>query len=137
MWVKHIQKQTEKLVLSRMQSFLSAEKRRIVFKSFIESQFKYWVKKSNNKINRLHEKPFRIVYNDYESTYQELLSFIITLSINDQNMRGLAAEIYKVENDLSVGHFKNLFNFKDNYTLHIPSVNTELKGNNLMSILVW
>ena len=52
-------------------------------------------------------------------------------------MHGLAAEIHKVENDLSVGHFKNLFDFKDNYTLHIPSVNTELKGNNLMSILVW
>ena len=28
-------------VFSRMQSFLSAEKRRIIFKSFIESQFKY------------------------------------------------------------------------------------------------
>ena len=28
-------------VLCRMQSFLSAEKRRITFKSFIESQFKY------------------------------------------------------------------------------------------------
>ena len=70
MWVKHIQRQTENLFLSRMRSFLSAEKRRIVLKSFIESQFKYchltWMfcsQKSNNKINRLHEKPFRIVHN--------------------------------------------------------------------------
>ena len=42
----------------------------------------------------------------------------------------LSTEIYKVANDLSVGYFKNLFDFKDKYTLHIPSVNTELKGKN-------
>ena len=29
-----------------------------------------------------------------------------------------------------MGDFKNLFDFKDKYTLHIPSVNTELKGKN-------
>ena len=53
-------------VLSRMQSFLSAENRKIIFKSFIESQFKYcpltWMfcsQKSNNKISRLHEKIFK------------------------------------------------------------------------------
>ena len=40
----------------------------------------------------------------------------------------MATEIYKVANDLSVGDFKNLFGFKDKYTLHIPLVNTELKG---------
>ena len=61
-------------VLSRMRSFLSAEKRKIIFKSFIESQFKYcplaWMfcsQKSNDKINRLHERSPRIVYNDFES----------------------------------------------------------------------
>ena len=50
-------------VLSRMRSFLSSEKRRIIFQSFIESQFKYcsftWVfcsRESNNKVNRLYHK---------------------------------------------------------------------------------
>ena len=42
----------------------------------------------------------------------------------------MAAEICKVANDLSVGDFKNLFDFKDKYTIHIPLVNTELKGKN-------
>ena len=124
-------------VLSRMRSFLSARKRRIVFKSFIESQFKYcpltWMfcsRMSNSKINRLHEKALRIVYNDYQSTYEELLSHDNSFSIHDQNIHCLATEIYKVANDLSVGDFKNLFDFKDKYTLHIPSVNTELKSKN-------
>ena len=80
-------------VLSRMQSFLSAKKRRISFKSFIESQFKYcalnWIfcrRKSNNKINRLHERSLRIVNNDHESIYEEVLSHNNCFSIHDQNM---------------------------------------------------
>ena len=117
-----------------MRSFLSAEKRRIIFKSFIESQCKYCPltcsRKSNNKINKLHERSLRIVNNDYESTYEELLSHNNCFSIHDLNIHCLAAEIYKVANDLSVGDFKNLFNFKDKYTIHIPLVNTELKGKN-------
>ena len=68
-------------VLSRVQSFLSAKKRKVVFNPFIESQFKYcplilmfcsW--KSDDKINRLHERSLRIVYKDFDSSYEELLS---------------------------------------------------------------
>ena len=62
---KHVNKICSKAnikvnVFSRMRSFLSAEKKRIIFKSFIESQFKYcpltWMfsRKTNNKINRLY-----------------------------------------------------------------------------------
>ena len=40
----------------------------------------------------------------------------------------MATETYKVANDLSLGDFKNLFDFKGQYTLHIPLVDTELKG---------
>ena len=32
--------------------------------------------------------------------------------------------------DLSVGDFKNVVDFKEKYTLHIPLVNTKLKGKN-------
>ena len=124
-------------VLSRMRSFLSVEKRKIIFKSFIESQFKYcplvWMfcsRKSNDKVNRLHERSLRIVNNDFESSYEELLSKCNSFSIHDQNIHCLAIEIYKVANGLSAGEFENLFDFKDQYTIHIPSVNTELKGKN-------
>ena len=72
----------------------------------------------------------RIVDNDYESTYQDLLSHNNCFPIHDQNIHRLAAEVYKVFNNLSLGDFKNLFNFKDKYTVHIPLVNTELKSKN-------
>ena len=49
-------------------------------------------------------------------------------------------ETYKVANNMSVGDFKNLFDFKDQYTLHTPLVNTELKGKNSIryfGAVVW
>ena len=134
-------------VISRMRSFLSAEKWKIIFKSFIESQFKYcpltWMfcsRKSNDKINRFHERSLRIVYNDFESSYEELLSKCNSFSIHDQNIHRSAIEIYKVANGVSTGDFANLFNFKDQYTIHIPSVNTELKGKNSIryfGAIIW
>ena len=52
--------------LRRMGRYLSFEKKRILYKSFVESQFKYcplvWMfhsRTSNAKINRLHEKSIK------------------------------------------------------------------------------
>ena len=78
--------------------------------------------KINNKINRLNERSLRIVNDDYEGTYEEILSHNC-FSIHDENIHSLAAKIYKVANDLSVGDFKHLFDFKDKYTLHITLFN--------------
>ena len=93
-----------------MRIFLSAGKRRIMIKSFIESQFKYcpltWVfcsRKSNHKINRLYERSLRIDNNDYENTCKKLLSYNNCFYIHDQKIHCLATEIYKVVYDLSVG----------------------------------
>ena len=58
-------------VLSRLVNSMSLDKRRMVTKTFIESQINYcplfWMFHSrtlNNKINRLHERALRIVYSD-------------------------------------------------------------------------
>ena len=57
--------------LSRMAKLLSFNKRRILFKAFVESQFKYcpivWMfhsRRTNNKINRLNVRALRIVYDE-------------------------------------------------------------------------
>ena len=66
--------------LSRISSFLSFDKKRIIFKALLQSQFKYcplvWMfhsRELNQRINRLHERIIRIVYNDYSSTFEQLL----------------------------------------------------------------
>ena len=66
--------------LGRIANYVPLEKRRIVMKTFIESQFNYcpliWMFHSriiNNKINRLHERALRIVYSDFKSSFEGLL----------------------------------------------------------------
>ena len=70
---KHINnlcaKASQKLnALCRVSSFMSTNKKRLVMKAFISSQFRYcpliWMNYSrtlNNKINRIHERPLRVV----------------------------------------------------------------------------
>ena len=65
-------------VLSRISKFLSFTRRKILMKSFVESQFAYcplvWMfcsKKSNNRINQIHERALRLVYKDSTSTFEE------------------------------------------------------------------
>ena len=54
------------------------KKRRILFKAFIESQFKYcplvWMfqgRQINDKINKLYERALRIVYNDTVTSFEK------------------------------------------------------------------
>jgi len=152
--VSHIcLKANQKLsVLSRMCNFLSLEKRRIIYKSFIESQFKYcplvWFfhsRTSNNRINKLHERALRLVYGDYNSTFETLLEKDNSFTIHFKSIQKLAIEIYKCLNGMSVSDIKDLFpintnRYKDNNDLMIPSVNTELKGKNSLRYLgpvIW
>ena len=66
--------------LSRISSYMSFNKRRLLMKTFTESQFNYcpliWIfhsRRLDNKINNVQEKAPRIIYSDYKSIFQELL----------------------------------------------------------------
>ena len=61
-------------VLSRITPYMNLTKRKLLMNSFFTSHFHYcpivWMchhRTINNKINRLHEKCLRIVYNDNKS----------------------------------------------------------------------
>ena len=67
-------------VLSRITPCMNFTEPKLLMNSFFTSQFNYcplvWMchnRTINNKINRLHEKYLRIVYNDNKSSFQELL----------------------------------------------------------------
>ena len=64
-----------------MAKLLYFNKRRTLFKAFTESQSKYcpilWMshsQRTNNKINRLHERALRIVYDNEFPTFDQLLA---------------------------------------------------------------
>ena len=78
------------------------EKLRTLMKTFIESQFNYcpliWMLHSrtlNNKINRIHERAMRIVYSDYNSSFNELLDKDGSFTIHQGNVQSLTIEIFK------------------------------------------
>ena len=61
-----------------MAKLISFSKRRTVFKAFVESQFKHfpivWMfrsQRTKNKINRLHWRALRIVYDHDISTFDQ------------------------------------------------------------------
>ena len=108
-------------------------------KAFIESQFGYcsliWIfcgRNLNNRINHLHERLLRIVYNDYESSFQELLELDNSVSIHHRNIRLLAIELFKVKYFLSNQIMSELFDLRNN--LFTWSVNVENKCRNHLLI---
>ena len=56
---------------------------------------------NNNKIKHLHERRLRLIYNDKQSSYEELLIKDGTVSIHHRNIQTLAAEMFKVKNEMS------------------------------------
>ena len=94
-------------------------------KAFIESQFAYcqliWMfrqRSSNTRINHLHERALRIVYNDNESTFEDFLKNGNSVSIHHKNIRLLGIELYKVKNSLSTQLMSEIFNLRNkNYNL--------------------
>ena len=85
------------------------QKRRIIMKSFVASQFGYcplfWMfhsRRLNNKVNSIHERAPRITYQDRISTSQELLHKDNSVSIHHRNLQFLATEMFKIHRGLSL-----------------------------------
>ena len=102
--------------LARVTRLLPFHRRREILKTFIESQFSHcplvWMfcsRKMNRKINHIHERALRLVYNDYSSTFNELLIKDKSVCIHYRNLHQLAIEMYKVKNNLSPPFMQELF----------------------------
>ena len=112
-------------------------------KAFIESsQFGYcplvWTfcgREENNRINHLHERALRILYNGYESTFENLLELDNSMSIHHRNIRLLSIELYKVKHNLSnqvMSELSNLWNinydFRSQTDLELGPIYTSAYG---------
>ena len=88
--------------LMRLGRFYNLEQRRLLMKSFVESQFAYsvlvWMfhdRGSNNKINKVHERALRFVYKDDRCSFQELLIRDNSVTIHHRNIHAVAIEMFK------------------------------------------
>ena len=58
-------------------------------------------RRSNSLVNNVHERALRIVSDDHNSSYSELLMTEKEHTIHQQNINVIMKEIYKFENNLS------------------------------------
>ena len=49
----------------------------------------------NNLINNVHKRALRLAYDDYDSSFEDLLIKDSSSLIHQQNLEGLAIEMYK------------------------------------------
>ena len=96
-------------------------KGRILMNASFKTQFNYcpaiWMFHSrtlNKKINRLHDRCLRIIYNDKLSNFEELLHKDNSVSIHHNNIHALAIEMYKVVNDMSPEIMNEVFKQRSN-----------------------
>ena len=85
---------------NRKLSALTRVAKCILYKAFIESQFKYfpltWMfheRQINDKIYKLHERVLMVVYNDTVTSFEELLVKDKTFTIHHQNIQSPAIEM--------------------------------------------
>ena len=102
--------------LSRVSKYMTFNQRKTILASFIIQQFGYcplvWIfhsRKLNNRINQLHERSLRIVYQDEQASFEDLLSRDGSFTIHHHNVQTLCIELYKVAYGISPELMKLVF----------------------------
>ena len=110
---KHIETLCSKVnrkvsAFARLNNYISREQALTVCNTVILSNFNYcpliWLfcnKGANKEIDRTHKRALRILYKDYESSFETLLARSGSNSINIKNLQKLMTEIYKSMNHLN------------------------------------
>ena len=141
--------------LARIAPFININKRCVLMNSFFRSQFNYcpliWIchsRTNNRKINRLHERCLRIIYNDKQSSFIKLLEKDNSVSIHQKNQQMVATEMSKVSNGLSPVLMNDIFKIKGEQTYNLrklsqfyrPKVNFVYNGTQSVPFLrpiIW
>ena len=77
----------------------------------------------NSKINKLHEKALRLVYDYRQSTFEELYNIDKSVTIHHRNLEVLATEWYKVPHGLAPELMNDIFK-KRNVTYNFRKKST-------------
>ena len=106
--------------LARIVPYLNENKRKILMKTFVITFFNYcplvWMycsRKNNKRINNIHERALRIAYNDFSSSFEQLLLKDNTVNIHTKNLQQLATEIYKTIHHENPNFMDEIFNMNE------------------------
>ena len=115
-------KASQKLsALIRLGRFYNFSQRRLLMKSFIESQFGYsrlaWMfhdRGVNNKIDKIQERALRYVYGDDVRSFEDLLEMDGSVKVHHRNIQAMALEMFKVKNGSATEIMNNIFKINRN-----------------------
>ena len=107
--------------ITRVVNYMTIEQTRIIMEAHINSYFGYcplvWMFHSrtmNNRINKIHERALRIVYNDKQSTFNELLRKHNSVTTHIRNIQIMATEAFKVVKGLFSEIIYQVLQLKEN-----------------------
>ena len=140
--------------LARISNYMSIKQKKLIMNAFISSQFSYcpliWMCHNrclHTKINKIHERALRIVYNDNISSFEALLEKDDSVKIHHRNLQHLVIEIYKALNNLSSTLMSELFTLKNNaYNLRggnrlnydaVKTVNNGIESISYLAPKIW
>ena len=109
---KICEKANQKLsALARISKLTTSTQRKKLINSFINSQLicrpLIWMfssKGCDKRINKIHERSLRLILNNYESSFDSLLSTLYEKTIHQRGINVLVTEVFKYLN----GYFPNL-----------------------------
>ena len=113
-------KASQKLnAISRITPYMDSTKKGLATNALFMAQFNYcaliWVchnRKYINKMNRLHERRIRLIYNDKSSSFEDLLESINSInsvSIHYKNLQTLSVKMFKVHTKTSPEIMQEIF----------------------------
>ena len=88
----------------------------------------------NSRINNLHERALRIVYQNKKSDFETLLKNDKSVTIHVRNLHYLVTEVYKVKNNISPEIMREIFHFQENENYNLRS-GTHLASRNMRTTL--
>ena len=121
---------------------------------YFMSQFGYyplvWInhsRKLNNRISGLHKRALSLVYNDFSSSFSELLEKDKPVTTQHRNLQTLAYEIFKIKKNMApeilteiLPRKKSNYSLRNSTTLQGRSVKTVVYGSETMFSLgpkIW
>ena len=84
----------------------------------------------NNRINKIHERALRLVYQNQNLSFSELLELDSAVTIQVRNLQVLVTEIFKVKNNLPPEVMKQVLDFQEPY-YNLHSETSQFRRENI------
>ena len=114
-------KMSQKLcAFSRIRPFLNREEAKMLLTAIVMLNLSYchlismfFSKSANTEINRTNKRALRVLHEDYDSSFEQLLEKDGSITVHQRNLQNLMTEICKTINQINPAYMREFFVEKD------------------------